>query len=475
MRNSSMVMCVVTLLVGCATPVSREALREQNAARDLAMFAARAPAPEEGLTLEQALEYALRYNLDAALADTERAIQEELRTCAKLGMLPSLVARAESSHRSEEIASSAESLETKRESLEPSRSSEKEIRTGEIALIWNLLDFGISYYRSRQAAGQVSIAAERLRRVRQDLVLDVTRTYWECVVAREAAKMAQSLVERSQERQQALRKQIESKTVSQVSGLAHETKLIEMQIKLRGFKRQYQAAKTRLAGLMGAPVDADFTLAEADFSTTPAALQIDLKEFEQEALLNRPELFQQDCEERISADNARVAIVQMFPSPSMFFRLETDQNKFLHKHSWATAGVQASWDLLAIPQRAYERRAAKRRTAYVRDRRTLLAVAIIAQVHLAAIDYDEATETVGLIRGLSEAQTKLVAAMERHQQEGKAAADEVLDSEAKGLFSQVRYMSASADLMTARQRILNTLGRDAGGTVESSAEVDSTD
>lgn len=459
-RQYSIVACVVTVLGGCAAPVSREALREQNADRDLAAFAAGAPAPGEGLTLEQAVEYALQHNLDATLAETEREIQDELRTGSKLALLPLLMAQTEYSRRSKNIASSAESIETKQQTLEPSRSSEKHVRTREISLIWNLLDFGISYYRSRQATNEVSIAAERLRRVRQNLVLDVTRTYYECVVAREAAGMARSLVDRAKGRQQTLRKQVESKTVSQVSGLEHETRLIEMQIKLQAFEREYRAAKTRLASLMGAPVHADFSLAEADFSTMPTGLEMDMKAFEQEALLNRPELFQQDCEEKISADNARIAIVQMFPRPSLFLRWEGDENKFLHHQAWTTAGLRASWDLLAIPRRVYEHRAAKRRTEYVRDRRTLLAVAIISQVHLATIDYEEVVEAAQLVRELSSAQNQIVVAMERHQQEGKATVDEVLDSEAKGLFAQVRYMSVCADLITARQRVLNSLGRD---------------
>ena len=43
---------------------------------------------------------------------------------------------------------------------------------------WNLLDFGVSYYRARQQADQVLIAEERKRKVVQNILADTRNAYW---------------------------------------------------------------------------------------------------------------------------------------------------------------------------------------------------------------------------------------------------------------------------------------------------------
>jgi len=204
----------------------------------------------------------------------------------------------------------------------------------------------------------------------------------------------------------------------------------------------------------------DFSLAVSDFSETPVKLTDDLLAFEQEAMMQRPELFQQDLQERISADDARLAIAQMFPSPALFLRYQHDRNKFLRHKTWTTVGARASWDLLSIPRQVFEHRAARRRVTYVRDRRVLLAVAILSQVHLAAIEYEEAIETHRLVRGLSDTRQQYLDVVRNRQQQGEVGADAVLDAETKQLFARVRYMSAYAEVMTAYARLCNSLGRD---------------
>ena len=57
-------------------------------------------------------------------------------------------------------------------------SQDKTLRSGDLALSWNILDFGLSYVRARQAADQVLIAREIQRRTTHGLLEDVRSEFW---------------------------------------------------------------------------------------------------------------------------------------------------------------------------------------------------------------------------------------------------------------------------------------------------------
>jgi hypothetical protein len=178
-RQRLAALVALAILAGCATQPGHEELRARHAALDLAAYQARAPQSAPSVTLRSALECALNHNIEVWLAEHERQFQHELSTQSLLKLLPSLLAGAESSWRSELDAASSESLRRHKQSLEPSYSSEQTSRTWDISTTWSLLDFGISYFRAQQQADRAWIAVQRVRRVKQDLALQVTRAYWQ--------------------------------------------------------------------------------------------------------------------------------------------------------------------------------------------------------------------------------------------------------------------------------------------------------
>ena len=88
---------------------------------------------------------------------------------------------------------------------EASSSAPSSRRVGRIG--WNLLDFGISYFRKRQSKNESTKAIEQTRRIRQQLALDVAQAYWQAQVAREARKHARQLLIEIKERQIDIEKQ----------------------------------------------------------------------------------------------------------------------------------------------------------------------------------------------------------------------------------------------------------------------------
>jgi len=216
------------------------------------------------VTLRSALECALDHNIEVWIAEQERQFQHELATQSILKLLPSMLAGAESSWRSELDAASSESLRREKQSLEPSYSSEQTSRTWDISTTWSLLDFGISYFRARQQADREWIAGERARRVRQDLALQVTRAYWQAVTARESAREAERVGAEVEARIALSSAEIAEQAISQIDGLRNETRLLEQQEELRRYLRTYRVALTELATLMGLPPGTAVALAEID-------------------------------------------------------------------------------------------------------------------------------------------------------------------------------------------------------------------
>ena len=139
------------------------------------MFAAQEPVTAP-ITMEEAVARALKYNLEHRLAMMERAVQENIADVQSMSLLPKLTASAGYRDRSNELASSSESLATGKESLVPSKSSERDGRTADLELSWNVLDFGLSYFEA-QASTNKSYASEERRRVVADIARQ-TRAAW---------------------------------------------------------------------------------------------------------------------------------------------------------------------------------------------------------------------------------------------------------------------------------------------------------
>ena len=450
----------VVAALGCAHQMERQQARDRYAEIDMAAYAARAPVITHPLTLSDALDYASRYNIEVWIATHERKYQHEIATQSLLKMLPSLIFGAESSRRSELDASSSESLRTGQQSLEPSFSSEKQTDRWDVQAVWNLLDFGISFLRAQQQENRVSIAMERERRIQQNLALEVTGAYWRAVAARE------SVVEAARARVQLegilemVRREIEEKTRSQLDGLRRETTLLGQLEELQRYRYAYLAAKTELASLIGLPAGAPITLADVDLDEPVVPLLIDVETLETTALRSRPELFEKDLEEAISHDEVRIALAEMFPSVSLFWRRDQDRNKFLSFEQWSSAGLRASWDLLAIPHQIKYREAVKLRTELVKKRRTAIAVAILTQLHLSLIGYAEATGRRQIAQTVATKNRTLLGALQAAVNNGKSHQGELFDQRVRCLRTRARYLGAHVNLMLSRARLLNTVGRD---------------
>ena len=141
------------------------------------------PLPGPRIDLYEAFARALKYNLDQRVEIMQTAVRARELSFATYSMLPNFVANSAYAGRDNYAASSSISVLTQRQSLEPSYSQDKNFVFGDLSLSWNILDFGLSYVRARQAADAVLIAEENRRRVVSRIIEDVRTAYWRALAA----------------------------------------------------------------------------------------------------------------------------------------------------------------------------------------------------------------------------------------------------------------------------------------------------
>ncbi len=463
-----LILLAALTLTGCITPTPDEEIKDRlvNSRMDLEAYNALKPELVSGLTLDKAIELGMQYNLELWLTRQEMAIQSELKNGAVTKMLPDLTAQINSGLRDSHNASNSVGLFTGQEAQNVTYSySDMTSHTyGGVNLLWNVLDFGVSYFRARQQGKRTLHALHEIRRIRQKLSYDIAEAYWSCVGL-------ELIVERGKSLKIELESEISSISESQSKGRISESAAIERRyplkqqlLKLDDYTEKYQSAKLRLAQLIGLPIGADFTIDCSITETFPTLLNLD--ELETLALNQRPELFQEDLQEKITQDEARATMLSMLPSPQMFVNPSADDNKYLYYNSWLSAGINVSWNLLDIPNKIFKTRSELKRVDFIRKKRMAMAVAIITQLRIAAIEYDFAISRYRKLQDIVGDSEQIIANAESAAKAGKGKQSQITAKKLDALRDFAASMQAYSRVMIARAKIINTIGADSDSATE---------
>jgi outer membrane protein TolC len=469
---------VILLASGCIKQHTPESLRTLNAKDDVNFsvesrydksspktkpeteVTVALPSLSGPITLDEAIAYALACNLNVAVSEAEKEVQREVETAAMMRMLPSLIVNAERSWKSRHVPSRSENYQTGVQSLAPSISSEKAVRRQSAELSWNLLDLAINVNLWKQAGDRSKIRSLQIQRIKQNLSLDVTGAYMRAVVAKDSAKQAKTIVGYAMKRQKIIDTQMERGHIAKIDGLQSGIDIAELLIRLTKYTDEYTASKTELARLMGIDPSTSFELAEMDFDAIPGPLLIKSDTLNQEAILNRPELFELDLDGTIAAKDAEIALLQMFPSLTPFVRYEHDSNKYLTRHDWFVSGLKLSWDLFSMPEAYAKEQSALAQSKLIKKRRMNMAMAVLTQLRLAMIEYENYQRQVEQTRELEDLREELTREVHMQVETGRLKESTLLNADQLYVIAHRARLIAYARLVTARQRILNSLGRD---------------
>ena len=455
-------MSVLALTVsGCAVtsePIDRS-VSEQRARTDLQnMYKDQEPLSGP-LTLHQAMARAVKYNLEGRLKIMEEALAKRQLDLASFDMLPRMALDAGYVGRNNVSASSSQSVETGTQSLEPSTSQDRDREVADLTMVWNVLDFGVSYISAKQAGDQRLIVQERRRKVINTIVQDVRSAYWRAMAAERLLKQIDSLMVRVDTARGNSQSMSEQRIGDPVQALGYQRSLIQATRQLEEQRRALSLAKTELATLINLPLGTELTLATQDEYVIPE-LKVDLARLEQEALTSRPELREQDYQTRITAAETRKAMLRLLPGLEFSAGGHYDSNSFLVEQGWADYGVKVTWNLFNVISAPAAINVAKAGEEVAAARRQAMSIAVLAQLYVANANYREALRQFKTSQQLSEIDGQIVGQLRnRHQAAGLGELD-LIQGELNTLQADLRRDLAYADLRNAYGQIFASAGLD---------------
>ncbi|GAA6140184.1 TolC family protein [Hydrogenophaga sp. 5NK40-0174] len=461
LARSAVVLACAAVMAGCSVApkaLTADEVRDR-VKEDTALMYENQEKIQAPVSMEEAIARALKYNLDYRLKRMESALALGLTDYASMDMLPQLVASAGYRDRNNFSGGTSIGILDGEVSDRPTSSDERRHNLSSIEFSWNVLDFGVSYYRARQQSDQFLIAEERRRKVVQNLMQDVRAAYWRALGAQrleakadEIMKKANVALNRSQEAEK-------QKIIPPGVALKYQRALLDATTLLNQRRQDLEFAKRELAALMNVPSGVTFSVAEAKELELPAAPR-DMDKLEETALLQRPELREEDFRKRITADEARKQILGLLPGLSISFGKYHDSNRFLYNSGWSEGGVNVAWNLMRLVSIPAMNRAQKYQEETDKARRMALSMAILTQTRVAAERYRMALQDYKLADQAAQVDERL-AGYTRASVSSKLDSElEAIRTEAKAVLGAYQRANAYANAHIAFGRLYNSVGFD---------------
>ena len=123
-----------------------------------------------------------------------------------------------------------------------------------------------------------------------------------------ASKQAEELLDLVREREERLAKRLADRTIPTREGLNSQRGLLLISMRLNGYVREREKAQAELARLMGLAPGTRFNVTDTGIPHLTAIPEFDSGKLQREAILKRPELYQEDLEERIHTVEHRLLV-----------------------------------------------------------------------------------------------------------------------------------------------------------------------
>ncbi len=413
------------------------------------------------LSLAQAVARSIKYQAEYRQRRMEEAAAEAQLDVSQFDLLPKLTLNAGYSWRNNE-AFGFGFTPSGTIATTPTASQERTHTTSSIGLAWNLLDFGVSYFRSRQLANQKLIAEERRRKAVQTLMHDVRVAWWRAEAAERLLPAADRLLGEVDQAIDKTRYIEARKLLPPVQTATLRRALLDLSQQI-AFRRQDLAqSRIELAALVNAPPGGELRIASplSEAREVPD-LTADVEKLEALALQSRPEIAEEGYRARISADEARKALVALLPNLSLDLSRNRDSNKFLLNNVWTAAGVNVAFNLVkAFSLPALNRSEEAQRHADD-ARRQAMGMAVLAQTRLAAVRYALVADEFLVWDQAARDDDLIVQYLSSSEKVGIDNELELIRARARAMASHMNRDLAYANLQATVARLFNSVGYDA--------------
>lgn len=432
------------LLTACTVepePLAEAALAKQTN-DDLTMIRATRFVPDKPITLYEAMARAVTFNLEHRVREIEGEIAEAELEQANYRLLPAFDTGAG----------------TDRQNRATSRTSDRNQRSANAGLAWNILDLGVSYARAKQQANRVLIAKERRRKAHNDILRDVRLAYWRAASAGQLLRSASSL---SGQIQLAVRysSELEASQVRNAKvSIAYRRALLDSVRHMVAFRREISDAKAQLAELLNIPPGVSFDLAEPEKVYVVPSIPIPVSTMERQALLQRAEIRNEEYQKRVDDWRMREQLYDLLPGIDFNLGGNYSSDSFLLNNTWTSSGIQLGmnlFNLFSIPGRLEAREHGK---ALADSRRMAMAIAVMAQVHISYRQYQDAVYQFALTRRIADADRNLTGLAKQEAQLASGGFLEAIEAGAREMRTGMEEHRAYVDLVRSHNELMHAVG-----------------
>ena len=450
------------LLAGCQVvpePIPDEFFQEQ-AESDREKVTANQEPVDGPISLYEAIGRALKYNLDFHLERAEKILALNEMDVAEYELLPQLVGELGYDSRTNFSGASSRSLITGNQSLQVSTSSDRDVRSANLTLSWNVLDFGLSYIRAKQAANQVMVTEEETREVVNRLVEDTRTAYWRAVThERLISKMDALLVKVNQAIEDSRRVEVE-RLDRPLTALTYQRELISIKRELEELQRDLSVAKIQLAALMNLPLGRDFTLDIPERTDRIKSIGMSPQLMEQIALENRPEIRAVSYEKRIESFETKAAILRLFPNLNLNYGANYNSNSFLFENDWLSYGARITGDLINLYKIPGVQRESEARQKLLDARRLTLSMAVMTQVYVSLARFEYSKREFDTAADYYNTQNKIFEQLVSAESLASVSQQSLIREEMNLMVAEIKLDIAYSDMENSYAAIFAALGLD---------------
>lgn len=458
--------CLAAILlvsaVGCSIdpkPLTEAENQNRAAADFMAMQKDQEPVAA-AISVHEAIARALKYNLDYRVEMMQKNLAQKDLDLAHFDMLPKLTANLGADARNNWSGASSRSLLTGRQSLEPSTSTDRDIFTAKLGLTWNVLDFGVSYFRAHQAADKVMAREEEKRKVVNRIVQDVTTAYWRAVSNERLKTDMEALASKLDSALEQSRQTMNHKLSNPAAALTYQRELLSIQRELQQLQRNLALAKSQLAALMNLKPGEGFKLVIPERAEWTKVVKVDHDKVEQIALENRPELRSLVYEKRAVVNDAKAALVAMLPGIEFGGSYNTSNNSYLFEKDWWNVGSQVAWNLMSLVRFPAKMEEIDAQKSLMDSERLAMSMAVLTQLHVSLAQYSHAQREFVTASNYQSTQSELAKQVRIGVKTGSVSEQGLIREEMNSLVAEARRDVTYADLENAYAAILASVGLD---------------
>ncbi len=327
------------------------------------------------LTVDAAVKRAMRFNHAIRAKELEVALVEAKVLAQGGAMLPNIVAESDSYRRNRPHMSHS--------NQSPSFSTSTDLRTlsRDIALSWNVLDFGLSLVRARQGLDKALQQHEETGRVRARIVEETRSVYWRAV-ALERLGSAVSRLDREVNSAVALsRAASRDQKIDPMVPINYQRDILNSQRELNLLQVSLAGATDQLKQSIGLPhieqIRLDDTRHVLTLPVSSAADDVAI------ALRQRPEIRQHLYDLRITEDEVNATLLQLLPGVTLSKTFASDSNSYLQHSNWISWGTKVAGNLIHLVRLPADLDAIDAQQRVHRQNALATAATIAMQVHVA--------------------------------------------------------------------------------------------